>query len=90
MSEFDEGPPKYPMLRLVVRHGNAASIALAVGVLVLMAAIATTTGSIALGIIGVVLAALAYVLTSIGKLIEVEAIERRITALEAMQREESE
>lgn len=33
---------------------------------------------------------LAYVLTSIGKLIEVEAIERRITALEAMQREESE
>ena len=32
---------------------------------------------------------LAYVLTSIGKL-KVEAIERRITALEAMQREESE
>jgi hypothetical protein len=65
MDQFDDGPPKYPMLKLVVRHGASASIGLAVAVFCIAIAIAFTVKSIVIGVVGIAAAALAYVLTRI-------------------------
>jgi hypothetical protein len=65
MSEFDHEAPKYPMLKLVVRYGNIASAGLAVVVFGIFVAIAVAINSIAIGLIGIAAAALAYVLIRI-------------------------
>lgn len=65
MDQIDDGAPKYPMLKFVVRHGSLASIGLAALVLCVAVAAAIEMESVSVALVGVALAGLAYVLSRV-------------------------